>query len=372
MDNRGGKVNNRAGVLICGAYGMGNAGDEAILDAIIAQMRAIDPSMPITVLSRSPEDTAKKHGVESIYTFDIRAFLKKMRSVKLYINGGGSLIQDVTSSRSIWYYLYTLMAAKHRGCRVLMYGCGIGPVEKGYNKKLSARILNRFVDAITLREPHSLRELESMGVKNPEIIVASDPALSLAAADKEQVDALWSQLGLERERDYICFCLRAWPGYKEKAPLFGAAADYAAEKYGLQPVFLSVNHIKDGEASRLAIEAMNTPASNIHEPLSTALVVGLLGRMRAVVSMRLHALIFASGVSVPLAGVSYDPKVSAFMDYIGLENYADFESLTAEGLCLLIDRAMEMDREQLRENTEKIKAIEYKNLETAKKLLDFA
>jgi len=186
------------------------------------------------------------------------------------------------------------------------------------------------------------------------------------------VDELWKQLGLEREKDYLCFCLRAWPGYREKAPIFGAAADYAAEKYGLQPVFLSVNHLKDGEASRLAIQAMNGPASNIHEPLTTPLVVGLLSRMRAVVSMRLHALIFASGAAVPLAGISYDPKVRAFMDYIGLENYVDFESITAEALCALIDRAMEMDRAQLRENTEKIRAIEYKNVETAKKLLDLA
>ena len=370
MDNRPGKVNSKAGVLICGAYGMGNAGDEAILDAIIAQMRSIDPSLPIAVLTRTPEDTAKKHGVEGIYTFDFPAIWRKMRSAKLYINGGGSLIQDVTSSRSIWYYLYTLIAAKHRGCRVLMYGCGIGPVEKGYNRKLSAWVLNRFVDAITLRETHSLHELEAMGVTKPEIVVASDPALSLESADSAQVDSLWNKLGLDAGREHLCFCLRAWPGYREKAPIFAEAADYAAEKYGLQVVFLSVNHIKDGEASELVIQAMRTPARDIQEPLSTALVSGLLGRMRAVVAMRLHALIFASGVSVPLAGVSYDPKVSAFMDYIGLENYVDFDSLTAEGLCRIIDRAMETDRAQLRANTEKIKAIEYKNVETAKKLLD--
>ncbi len=372
MDNRGGKVNSRAGVLICGAYGMGNAGDEAILDAIIAEMRSIDPAMPITVLSRTPEETAKKHAVESLHTFDLPGFLRKMRSVKLYINGGGSLVQDVTSSRSIWYYLYTLMAAKHRGCRVLMYGCGIGPVEKGYNRRLAAWVMNKYVDAITLRETHSLRELHSMGVTGPEITVASDPALSIAPAPEEKVEELWSRLGLEKGEEYICFCLRAWPGYKEKAPIFAAAADYAAEKYGGRILFLSVNHRKDGEASRVVMDNMSAPALDIRESLSTPMVVGLISRMRAVVAMRLHALIFASGVSVPVAGVSYDPKVSAFMDYIGLENYVDFDSLTAEGLCRIIDRAMEMEREQLRENTEKIKAIEYKNVETAKKLLDLA
>lgn len=43
---------------------------------------------------------------------------------------GGSLMQDVTSTRSIWYYCYTLYAAKKRGCKVMMYGCGIGPINR--------------------------------------------------------------------------------------------------------------------------------------------------------------------------------------------------------------------------------------------------
>lgn len=36
----------RDGVLICGAYGKGNAGDDSILEAIIGQMRDIDPDLP--------------------------------------------------------------------------------------------------------------------------------------------------------------------------------------------------------------------------------------------------------------------------------------------------------------------------------------
>ena len=36
------------GVLICGAYGKGNAGDDAILKAILAQMKAIDRDMPVS------------------------------------------------------------------------------------------------------------------------------------------------------------------------------------------------------------------------------------------------------------------------------------------------------------------------------------
>ena len=83
----------RAGVLICGAYGMGNAGDEAILDALVAEMRGIDPLMPITVLTREPKSASERLDVETVHSFNFpsRAFLAIMKRRKLYINGGAAL-----------------------------------------------------------------------------------------------------------------------------------------------------------------------------------------------------------------------------------------------------------------------------------------
>ena len=49
-----------------------------------------------------------------------------------------------------------------------------------------------------------------------------------------------------------------------------------------------------------------------------------------VVSMRLHALIFAAGQGVPVVGISYDPKVSGFMDYLDQKNYVTLEDVLAE------------------------------------------
>ena len=58
-----------------------------------------------------------------------------------------------------------------------------------------------------------------------------------------------------------------------------------------------------------------------------------------VVSMRLHALIFAAGQGVPVVGISYDPKVSGFMDYLDQKNYVTLEEATEENLCRLMDQA---------------------------------
>ena len=78
-------------------------------------------------LSRDPEGAEARLDVDAIHTFNVPGFLRAMRRRRLYINGGGSLIQDVTSRRSLWFYLFTLRAARRCGCRVMMYGCGIGP-----------------------------------------------------------------------------------------------------------------------------------------------------------------------------------------------------------------------------------------------------
>ena len=247
----------RAGVLICGAYGMGNAGDEAILDAITAEMRSIDPLMPITVLSRDPEGAEKRLDVDAIHTFNVPGFLRVMRRRTLYINGGGSLIQDVTSRRSLWFYLFTLRAARRCGCRVMMYGCGIGPVRRPGGVRSTRRTLNSCVNIITLREPDSMEELHRFGVEGPELILASDPALTLSPAPAEEIDAEFNSAGADPEGKYICFALRRWPGFEEKAPAFAAAARYAHEKYGLTPAFVSINHKSDGEAAAAVASLMD-------------------------------------------------------------------------------------------------------------------
>ncbi|MGN1001955.1 MAG: polysaccharide pyruvyl transferase CsaB [Oscillospiraceae bacterium] len=363
------KAGERRGVLICGAYGMSNAGDEAILEAILKEMRSIDPEMPATVLTRTPRATALKHGVDAVHTFRFPKFLPLFRRCRLYINGGGSLIQDVTSSRSLWYYLFTLRAAKKRGCRVMMYGCGIGPVSKKLNRRLSGLVIDRYVDAITLREENSLDELRSFGVTRPLVEVASDPALSLVPADAREIDGALERFGLEKDGRYLCVCLRNWPGFAARAEDFARAADYAWERYGLKTVFLPVNYKKDGQIAEAVAERMHSPAVIVRELMPTPLVVGFLSRMSAVLSMRLHGLIFAASQGVPLAGVSYDPKVAAFLDYIGQSNYVDFRDADEARLRALIDRAATADPAEQRAGTERIRAIESRNVEMARRLL---
>mgnify|MGYP002562729913 CR=1 FL=1 len=361
----------RDGALVCGAYGRGNAGDDAILEAIVAELRQLDPDLPVWVLSRSPQDTRLKYRVNSIYTFGVPKFLWRMARTRLYINGGGSLMQDVTSHRSLWFYLFTISAAKRLGNQVLMYGCGIGPIHHPANRERASRVLQKSVDAITLRDTHSLSELEDMGVTRPEIVLSADPTVILPAASSEVIDGMLESQGLAPHGRYIGFTLRPWPGFEEKAELFGQAADYAWEKYGLTPVFLPIEKRLDVEASRKAAAHMKAPHHIIEDTGASDHTIGLFARMQVVVSMRLHALVFSAGQGVPLVGVVYDQKISSFLSYIGQNLYCDLSEATLETLSAHLDAACARigDTEFLTGSVARLRAVEDVNSKTARKLL---
>ena len=88
----------------------------------------------------------------------------------------------------------------HRcGCKVQMYGCGIGPIVYERDRRLAARIINDCVDKITLREPDSRETLSDFGVTDPEVILASDPALTLPAAERSRIDRILREHDMDPE-----------------------------------------------------------------------------------------------------------------------------------------------------------------------------
>lgn len=357
----------RDGVLICGAYGRGNSGDEAILKAILRSMQAIDPLMPLTVMTRKPEQTRVLHQVDAIYTFNLLRFLRAMRRSRLFINGGGSLIQDSTSSRSLYFYLFTIWAAHRHGCRVLMYGCGIGHVRKSFNRRLSRAILDRNVDIITLRDQVSRDELRAMGVTRPDVRAAADPAFSLQPAPAEDADAYLRAQGVP-EGEYFCISIRRWKDF-DRFDVFADAADYAAAKYGLHTVFMPIEQPTDVPPSQLTAEKMSAPYTIIQTPEDVPLTIAVLGRMRLVCAMRLHALVFSAAADAPFIAASYDIKVSSFMRYIGADACCGLESLDAAWLRAQIDRMMTAPRDAARFSA-RLRELERENSRAAREILE--
>ena len=349
-------------VAVCGAYGRGNAGDEAILQSILQEIREQDPDVPVCVVSRNPSETKLNHRVQAIHTFQLPAFARLSRRCRLYLNGGGSLIQDVTSRRSLWFYLFTLWQAHRQKVPVVMYGCGIGPVLNRADRRLAGRVISRNVDVITLRETDSLQELEALGVSGPEIIPAADPSLTLNPHDEAAAEGIARSAGLDPAGQYVGFLLRPWPGFEEKTAAFAEAADRLYREDGLTAVFLTVDRSKDLAAARQVRQLMKEPSLLPEGKFTGEELSDLLRYMGAAVSMRLHGLIFAAGRGTPLVGVVYDPKVRSFLRYIGQDLALDLEAVTAETLLTSVREARaSASPEAQRAAVARLQALEMEN-----------
>lgn len=340
----------RRGIVLCGAYGMENAGDDAILAAILQDMRRLEQDIPITVLARRPASVARRFGVTAIHPLNIFRWFFALKRSALFLSGGGSLLQDVTSRRSLWYYLLTIVLAKKTGCAVQLYGCGIGPFLWDTSREYTRRILNSCVNAITLRDEESMETLTNLGVTEPRMLLAADPAFRLESpsGDRER------KLGL---------VVRPWPDFWLRVPAFAAAARYAYERYKLPPVLICLSP-EDRTAAGSVAKALE--AEGI--PCSISLHPRRVGRMTLVLSMRLHGLIFALRDGAPAAGVSYDPKVSAFCREAGLP-CIELEDADGETLCRLIDEAIHLDTETLSATAEILRQREKANARTAAEFL---
>ena len=355
------------GVLICGAYGKGNAGDDAILKAILAQLKAVDRDMPIHVMSHDPAQTRLCYHVGSVHVFNPFAFWPLMRKSKLFVSGGGSLIQNETSTRSLNYYLTTIRMAHAAGCRVMMYGCGIGPVTGSGSRRTTARVLDRCVDEITLREDLSRQDLAAMGVTRPRITVTADPALLLRPASAGAVDSYFLSNDLDPAGQYAMFVLRPWKNLDAHLQAIVEIANYVNQKHGLTPVFVALEPTRDLETNRRAAAMLPCKAFVLPAPRDEQLTIGMMQKMRVIVSMRLHALIFASSVGAPLAAISYDPKVTGFMAYLGQKHCIELADVTTDALCALVEQAMQTAEPY---STERLKALAAENEAVARRLLE--
>lgn len=338
----------RRGAVISGAYGMGNAGDEAVLEAMTASLRRLEKDIPLTVIARGGRKTGRRAGIGGVGRLNVPGWLWAMGRARLFILGGGSLLQDVTSRRSLWFYLILLRTAKAMGCRTMLYGVGAGPIGRERERQRTAEYLDRFADAVVLRDRASRETLAGWGVTVPRLLVGADPVLGTPPQR------------VEREQK-AGFVLRAWPGFWTHVPDFAQAVRYVWEKYHLPPVFICL-----APEDRQAVRSVCAELEGV--PYTVSADPRRVGRMSMVFSMRLHGLVFALRDGVPAGGVSYDPKVDAFCQEAGFPLVA-LEDAGADALRELADFVMHMDGEHLSASARDLRAREQVALNVAAELL---
>lgn len=305
-------------IILSGYYGFDNAGDEAVLAALCQILQERLPEARLVVLSAKPEQTAAALGVRAINRWDKRALREELQDAALFCSGGGSLLQDVTSVRSVWYYTSLLRLAQKQGVPTIVLAQGLGPLRTGLGRWLARRALSG-CRLLSWRDEASLRlaaeimqqgRADVQGGSLPSYQVC-DPVL-LWQPELPELPKLPEAEKEPGSGPAVALALRSWPG------LTAAAAAQLVQLLQQADCRVALLPFHQGEDEKLAAQ-INAALLSAGQPKAEVWLAGTpqqawasVGRADLLLGMRLHSLIMAAAQGVPALAVSYDPKVEAF------------------------------------------------------------
>jgi len=282
-------------ILLTGYFGMGNLGDEAILEGELNYLRTKLPEVEIAVLSGNPQRTSEIFHCPSYQRTALKQVISAIARCDLLILGGGGLLQDVTSFRSLLYYLSLLEFARFRNKKTAVFAVGIGPLKRKISRRLVASSL-RGADDVSLRDRESLNWAKEVGIAKA--YLSADASLLLPPPP------------LRERRKEIGIALRPWEGFK---------SDLVEEllkmvkRRGFSLSYLVFNP----NDSSLSLSLAQKTGGNLLEPQSPEEALDILARLEGTIAMRLHSGILSAIVGTPFLALSYDPKVEAIARELG-------------------------------------------------------
>jgi polysaccharide pyruvyl transferase CsaB len=309
-------------IMISGYYGFNNTGDEAILKSMVRAFKEKIPQVKIAVLSHNPLQTSQTYKVKAINRLHLIKIIRCLRNVNLFISGGGGLLQDSTGKGwSILYYLGLILITKIVKVPVMIYAQGIGPINKKINKLLIKWILNK-VNLITVRDNHSKKLLNNLGVSGPSIYVNSDPVFLLKKKNINHIidnHPYIQKLINSDNRPLIGISVRECKSNgSDSKRIFAQAADYLIENYQAKIIFLPFQFDEDVHINEEILSLMKNKAEVLKIKLEPEELLSVLSQLSLVVGVRFHSIVFSSMANIPFIAFNYDPKVRYFVEDLGL------------------------------------------------------
>lgn len=329
-------------ILISGYYGFSNLGDEAILTSIQQALRFEQDSVALTVLSANPKLTESSHEVRAISRTEYGAIWRALAENDLLISGGGSLLQDVTSSRSLQYYLLILAMSLVRRTPFMIYGQGIGPIRKTWNRRMTGWILRK-AQVLTVRDQQSYEELLSLGVAKEKVHVTADPVLLFQSPTAEVGQHLLKDLGVQASSaPIIAVSVRPWGTDEKWIEQMALALDTLVLTQQAQIVFIPMQQSGDEAAGLNIRERMQQKEQAFCLPHGHRVeeVLSVIKACQLLIGVRLHALVFAAITETKAIAIRYDPKVDHFAKRVGQVLAGNITELQAEELVRLIQASL--------------------------------
>ena len=276
--------------IVSGYIGFDNFGDEAIASVLIQKLKKAGAEK-ITYISSNPKKTSEIHGVNSC---SMLGFLPSLIKSDILISGGGSLLQDKTSLKSLIYYLLVIFSALVLRKKVQIYAQGIGPINSKPGQIFTKLLLKR-VNEITVRDKKSQELLNKWGI--PSLLV-KDPVFDMEIPQNDKKDILGVQL-------------RAFDGVDEifLDNLARAITKYFPHK---KIQIISLQDSIDLEVCNNFEKILKTKGLFDVEVLSSLSIneaIDIISSLEYLIAMRFHANVIGVKSEVKTLAINYDPKV---------------------------------------------------------------
>lgn len=298
----------RGRTLVVGGYGYGNLGDEAMLAGLLTQF---DRSR-VTVVSRSPSETARFHQVDSV---DIAHAIPALASHGSVVIGGGGLFGRDMGRLGRLLPIFGELAARG-GRNVYLRGVGFDREVPRTAQYVAARLC-RVADEVTVRDATSAALLGEWGVK---AAVAADLSSMLAPAPVVAARQVLREAGVDVTRPVVGLALTALDAGLA-AQILDAVPRLIQANPEVEFCFVPMSrhpsvrtHDDRVLAAQLRDRAPRLRVARVDDP---AVALALVGCFSALVAMRYHSLLFAERMGVPLVPVPYAEKCRRWLDERG-------------------------------------------------------
>lgn len=280
--------------VLSGYFGFKNFGDEAILSVLVNKLQ--EYGHRITVISSDPTYTKKQYRhIRSVYTFNFQDIIGAIAKSDILVSGGGSLLQDVTSIKSLIYYLSIIFIGLFLRKKVIIFAQGIGPI----NSKLGQFLTNNIIkhcSYISVRDEKSLNLLKSWGI---DADLLCDPIFSTKVNVNEKTNTLAIQL-----RDFKTMNDDFIDRLAQKVSI--EFPDKNVEIYSFQD---SID-TKVCKKFEKALNMLNPDIkTTLYSNLTNAEIIQKLSKVQYLIAMRFHAIIIGLLSQTKVLPVNYDIKV---------------------------------------------------------------
>lgn len=297
----GRSLSGKPDAVVCGYYGYGNLGDEAMLSSLINGIEKYDRNLSLCVISGNRRATEKEHFVQTVGKYDISGIRKKIRESGVLIFGGGNLLQNKTSTRSLLYYSEIIKIAKDCGAKVIVYANGIGPVSE--SKKESVTNLLKSADYISVREGQSF-----------DYCFENEIPANLTA------DPVFLGNIPELPADYSnCFVFAPRRIKNEDIPKACEVLKLVKKKFGLNPVIIPMHPSQDMDTCKKIASLIGGTCQNLRHYGFGALL-SIVKSSEFVITSRYHAII-ASVIAGRIVIANGDEKNASIMKELGIAEY---------------------------------------------------